>query len=104
MNNIILLLIKKIKSSIKYKKIDYFIYFFTSINKMNYTNSTLTVEDNNSKKISESVFALIALIILCIVYFCFCTPNKQESEKRFKWGVERAKARIELRNELAQRV
>ena len=71
---------------------------------MNYTNSTLTVENNNSNKMSESIFALIALVILCGFYFCFCTPNKEESEKRFKWGVERAKARIELRNELAERV
>ncbi len=71
---------------------------------MNYTNSTLIVEDKNNDKMSESVFALIALVILCIVYFCFCAPSKEESEKRFKWGVERAKARIELRNELAQRV
>lgn len=70
---------------------------------MNYTNSTLIVEDKNNDKMSESVFALIALIILCIVYFCFA-PSKEESERRFKWGVERAKARIELRNELAQRV
>ncbi len=70
---------------------------------MNYTNSTLIVEDNHNK-ISESVFALIALVILCIVYFCFCAPSKKDSEKRFKWGVERAKARIELRNELAQRI
>ena len=71
---------------------------------MNYTNSTLTLEDNNSKKISESIFALIALVTLCGIYFCFCTPSKEESEKRFQWGVERAKARIELRNELAQKV
>ncbi len=71
---------------------------------MNYTNSTLTMQDKNNNKMSESVFAIIALVILCGFYFCFCTPNKQESEKRFKWSVERAKARIELRNELAQRV
>lgn len=69
---------------------------------MNYTNSTLIVEDNNN--ISEAIWSLIAIIILCGGYFCFCTPSKEESEKRFKWGVERAQARIELRNELAQKV
>ena len=71
---------------------------------MNYTNSTLIIEDKNNNEISESVFALLALVILCSFYFCFCKPTKEESEKRFKWGVERAQARIELRNELAQKV
>lgn len=69
---------------------------------MNYTNSTLIVEDN--KNIYEGIGALIAIIILCGLYFCICTPSKEESEKRFKWGVERAQARIELRNKLAQKV
>ena len=71
---------------------------------MNYTNSTLTIEDKNSNKISESVFALIALVILCGLYFCFCTSSKEESEKRFQWSVQRAQTRIELRNKLAQRI
>ena len=69
---------------------------------MNYTNSTLIVEHNNN--ISEAIWSLIAIIILCGLYFCICTPSKEESERRFKWGVERAQARIELRNELAQKV
>ena len=69
---------------------------------MNYTNSTLVIQDN--KNIYEGIGALIAIIILCGLYFCICTPSKEESEKRFKWGVERAQARIELRNELAQKV
>lgn len=71
---------------------------------MNYTNSTLTVEYNHYNKMVESVFTLIVIVILCGFYFCFCTTNKEESNKRFKWGVERAQARIQLRNVLAQRV
>ena len=42
---------------------------------MNYTNSTLIVEDNNN--ISEAIWTLIAIIILCGGYFCFCTPVKK---------------------------
>lgn len=71
---------------------------------MNYTNSTLSLEDKNNNTFSEAIGGLIAIIIIACIYFCFCTPSKEESEKRFKWGVNRAQRRIELRNQLAETI
>ena len=69
---------------------------------MNITNSTIT--EDSKENFVETLSVIGGLVLLCCLYYCYCTPSKEESEKRFKWSVERAKARIALRNELATQV
>ena len=71
---------------------------------MNYTNSTLILDKKNNNSFFEGLGAFVAIITVCCIYFCYFTPSKEESERRFRWSVERAQNRIALRNELAQHV
>ena len=72
---------------------------------MNITNSTI-IQDNNNKAhyLDEIISIIIGIVVLCCIYCLFCRQKKEERERRFKWGVERAQARIALRNELAFKV
>ena len=68
-------------------------------------NSTIIQNiDNNKKTLYESLCFIFLCSILCCLYWHFCILKNKDSEKRFESSVKRAKARIELRNELSNRV
>ena len=69
---------------------------------MNITNSTIIEE--NKENLNEAYYFIIGCVVVFSLYWCYCTPSKEESDRRFKWGVERAKSKIALRNELSMGV
>lgn len=71
---------------------------------MNSTNSTVLEETISESSLKETLILIGLISIMCCIYYCVFTPTKEESDKRMKWGVDRAKARIALRNNLAYKV
>jgi len=64
---------------------------------MNHANATLINYDKGYHNETVLVIAFIFIIVCC---YWYNAPSKEESKRRFHFGVERAKKKIELRNEL----
>jgi len=72
---------------------------------MNFTtNSTVLEKTLSESYFKETLITIGVIFVVCCIYYCVFTPTNEESDKRMKWGVERAKARIALRNDLAYKV
>ena len=70
---------------------------------LNYTNVTLNYTNELENK-SEGIIVIIVVVTLCCCYFYHTSLSDEEYNKRLKFGVQRAKGRIELRNSLVTRV
>jgi len=71
---------------------------------MNHTNATLTdynSDYNNSESILSRMLFITGVLSLTYCYCCSKQPTKEELTKRNNYRTERAKKKIELRNELA---
>tara|TARA_A100001015_G_C14680507_1_gene590515 strand:- start:457 stop:672 length:216 start_codon:yes stop_codon:yes gene_type:complete len=71
---------------------------------MNIANNTI-IQHNKVHHLDEIISNIIVgILVLCFIYCLFCRQKKEEREIRFNWGVERAQAKVALRNELAFKV
>lgn len=72
---------------------------------MNFTNtSSLTSEQSNHFEGMIVIGIFLGLCICARIYKCCLINAEREEQKKFEWGVQRAKLRIQLRQDLSNAI